>query len=135
VSLLLLQALLRDSFKCVVTGGTDWQSRSLVEESESALVETEVAHLFSQTAEENGTVRSSRSTSSVSDSVQEYMATALAFLKMFGLDKQVEMLQQEGVHSLRNVFTLSTFLHHRFDRFEFWLEYVPDQVNPAPNSH
>jgi hypothetical protein len=59
VSLLLLQALLRDSFKCVVTGGIDFESSDMVKDSEDGgFVATEVAHLFSQTAQENGTVSS-----------------------------------------------------------------------------
>jgi hypothetical protein len=64
------------------------------------------------------------------------MATALAFLQMFGLDKQVETLRQDGVHSLRNILTLSVCIHRCFEEFGFWLEHVPgEKVDPAPNNH
>jgi hypothetical protein len=92
---------------------------------------TQVAHLFSQTALDTGKVSSSfyAMTVPVTDSVQEeYANTALGFLKMFGLETDVKIIQDD-VNSLQNVLTMSVEVHMLFDNFEFWLEYVPDKVS------
>jgi hypothetical protein len=52
----------------------------------------------------------------------DYAASAMAILKMFGLDSKVESLVGRNVHNHFNVLTMRIDLHQLFDRLIFWLE-------------
>ncbi|KAJ7463532.1 hypothetical protein B0H11DRAFT_1700536 [Mycena galericulata] len=109
-------ALLRDGYRCIMTGLYDKVTLMNVPELNKKSddegvdsVETEVAHLFSGTAQSH----------------PDYAASAMAILESFGLRSLVNKLQGKRVHNLFNVMTMSVALHKDFDQFLFWLEAVP----------
>ncbi|KAJ7835336.1 hypothetical protein B0H14DRAFT_2363457 [Mycena olivaceomarginata] len=114
-----LQALFRDGYKCVLTGFCnkvtlmkvpELNAKSVAENVPS--IKTQVAHLFSESAQSNA----------------EYAASAMAILKIFGLDSVVERLLGKRVNNLWNIMTMCVNLHKDFDQFLFWFEAVPREV-------
>lgn len=67
------------------------------------------------------------SSRSHSELVQDYHASALTFLEMFGMRTVAEQLTKCS-DCLENVITLDGGLHEMFGLFEFWLDKVPNQV-------
>ncbi|KAJ6629652.1 hypothetical protein B0H10DRAFT_1939634 [Mycena sp. CBHHK59/15] len=55
---------------------------------------------------------------------QEYAASAIAILEMFGLTDTAENLVGGNVNKHFNVLTMAENLHWLFDRMEFWFEAV-----------
>ncbi|KAF5359877.1 hypothetical protein D9756_003616 [Leucocoprinus leucothites] len=115
------QALLRDGYRCAITGVYDVQSCIDIDEIEavadrggSITLETEVAHIFSESAQ---------------DGDKEYAATVLAMLEMFGLGEKAKSLYGGQVNSLHNVITMEHNLHAAFDSFNLWLEPVAEHEN------
>ncbi|KAF5359876.1 hypothetical protein D9756_003615 [Leucocoprinus leucothites] len=115
------QALLRDGYRCAITGVYDVQSCIDIDEIEAAAdrggsitLETEVAHIFSESAQ---------------DGDKEYAATVLVMLEMFGLGEKAKSLYGGQVNSLHNVITMVHDLHAAFDSFDLWLEPVAGQEN------
>ncbi|KAJ7744357.1 hypothetical protein B0H16DRAFT_1889651 [Mycena metata] len=111
-------ALVRDGYKCVITGlydqvtlNNDPKVKAKATAEGTRNVDTEVAHLFSESAQTHA----------------EYAASALVILKMFGLPTLVEKLLGKRVNNLLNVMTMSGALHKAFDQFLFWLEAVPNE--------
>ncbi|KAF7358242.1 hypothetical protein MVEN_00873100 [Mycena venus] len=111
-------ALLRDGYKCVMTGFYDKDTLRAVPELEAKAnaegankIGTQVAHLFSATAQSHA----------------EYAASALSILEMFGLETVVHNLLGKRVNNLFNVMTMCINFHPDFDKFLFWLEAVPGQ--------
>ncbi|KAJ7928184.1 hypothetical protein B0H13DRAFT_1007231 [Mycena leptocephala] len=111
-------ALFRDGYKCVLTGFYDkvtlmkvpeLNAKSVAEDVPS--IETQVAHLFSESAQSNA----------------QYTTSAMAILKMFGLDSVVERLLGKRVNNLWNVMTMCVNLHKDFDQFLFWFVAVPGE--------
>jgi len=78
------------------------------------VVETEVAHIFSESAQ---------------DGDKDYAATVFAILEMFGLGNKAQALYGGEVNSLQNVITMAINLHSAFDCFNLWLEPVLGQEN------
>ncbi|KAF5359875.1 hypothetical protein D9756_003614 [Leucocoprinus leucothites] len=80
----------------------------------SITLETEVAHIFSESAQ---------------DGDKDYAATVLAMLEMFGLGEKAKSLYGGQVNSLHNVITMEHNLHAAFDSFDLWLEPVAEHEN------
>ncbi|KAJ7269741.1 hypothetical protein C8J57DRAFT_1323001 [Mycena rebaudengoi] len=109
------ESLVRDGFRCVVTGAYDFDSCDRIPELQAARQAdnayraiTQCVHIFSETARGEGKTN--------------YSASAMAILKMFGLDSKVESLVGRNVHNHFNVLTMRIDLHQLFDRLIFWLE-------------
>ncbi|KAF8912414.1 hypothetical protein CPB85DRAFT_1434470 [Mucidula mucida] len=102
-------ALFRDGYRCAITGHYDRPSyakypeiKKRALEHHGALVKTQCAHLFSESAQ-GGT-------------------TASVMLERFGLGDLVSRLLGGQVNSLFNILTKSYTLHSEFDTFGWWLE-------------
>ncbi|KAJ6612984.1 hypothetical protein B0H10DRAFT_2165419 [Mycena sp. CBHHK59/15] len=116
-------ALLRDGYRCVVTGAFDSESCKLHPELRAratAMGATrttlDCAHIFSESAQEG-------------DRKQEYAASAIAILEIFGLTDTAENLVGGNVNKHFNVLTMAENLHRLFDRMEFWFEAVIGESN------
>ncbi|KAF8347441.1 hypothetical protein F5887DRAFT_31694 [Amanita rubescens] len=113
------QALIRDGYKCVVTGKYDMEAYkgSLVDRrvirAAGNPVHTELAHILPDSTYFD--VSDTRTSSP-----NEYAASVLAVLSRFGYD--VEKINGPKVHSLFNVMTMQKDAHDYFDRLELWLE-------------
>ncbi|KDQ49727.1 hypothetical protein JAAARDRAFT_63505 [Jaapia argillacea MUCL 33604] len=111
------QALIRDGFRCVVTGVYDETARPNVSVEEIVLargiVNTECAHIVPDSTYFNVGANSS-------GDKRDHSASVLAVLKRFGYT--VDNLNGEKVHSLFNVMTLHHDVHDYFDRLGFWFE-------------
>ncbi|KAF5310124.1 hypothetical protein D9619_010378 [Psilocybe cf. subviscida] len=109
------QALLRDGFKCTVTGLYDYDTCLLMEANERGdkrTCTTQAAYLFP---------------AAVVDVPKQSSASAFALLTMFGLASQAESLYSDAFNSLQNVITVETSLYTLFDSFDLWLEPVAGQ--------
>ncbi|KDQ49769.1 hypothetical protein JAAARDRAFT_142978 [Jaapia argillacea MUCL 33604] len=113
-----IQALIRDRFRCIVTGIYDQRAKSLpyisLEDLLSAggTVYTDCVHIAPDSAYLNRAANSHEKS--------DYSADVLAVLKSFGYD--VDSLNGEKVHSLFNVMTLQWDVHDFFDRLGLWFE-------------
>ncbi|KAF7337904.1 hypothetical protein MVEN_02013600 [Mycena venus] len=107
-------ALLRDGYKCVMTGYYDKVTLMKIPELNAKsssehvpCVDTQVVHLLPVNVQS--------------------AASALAILKMFGLESMAERLLGNRVNSLFNTMTMCTQFREDFDQLLFWLEAVPGQ--------
>ncbi|KAJ7221793.1 hypothetical protein B0H12DRAFT_1151687 [Mycena haematopus] len=114
-------ALLRDGYRCVLTGAYDLESCDNYPElgaradSEGAIQTTlQCAHIFSESAQEGD---------------KDSFPSALAILKMFGLTDSAESLVGGNVNKPFNTFIMAGHLHYLFDHLKFWLEEVPGMAN------
>ncbi|KAF8140828.1 hypothetical protein K438DRAFT_2116209, partial [Mycena galopus ATCC 62051] len=112
-------ALLRDGYKCVLSGLYDKVTLMNIphlnkksDDEGVGSVETQVAHLFSGTAQ----------------SVSLLPIAAMAILDSFGLHSLENKLQGKRVNNLFNVMTMSVALDKDFHHFLFWLEADPGMV-------
>ncbi|KAJ7262645.1 hypothetical protein B0H12DRAFT_1103967 [Mycena haematopus] len=117
------RALLRDGYRCMITGGYDFESCDIYPELAARAdaqnvhrMYTECAHIFSETAQD-------------SEKKIDYAAGVLQILRTFGLNDKVENLVGGNVHKHFNILTMGSDLHKAFDRMQFWLEEVPGQTN------
>ncbi|RXW12255.1 hypothetical protein EST38_g13597 [Candolleomyces aberdarensis] len=118
--LILHQALVRDGYRCVITGAYDFPSidkcPELMEEAgpDASCAFTELCHIFSASTSvslENGDKRT-------------YAATAYTIAESFGYTTIQQDLNGEKIHRLENVMTMSTDIHRFFDGLKFWLVQV-----------
>ncbi|KAK0435688.1 uncharacterized protein EV420DRAFT_1592662 [Desarmillaria tabescens] len=112
-------ALVRDGFRCVVTGSYDHNtveetSASTDEIGEAGTVYTRCAHIVPESTYFNV------SDQGPSNTKLDYAASVLAVLKRFGYD--IEQTNGTKVHSLYNVMTMEGNVHDWFDRLEIWFE-------------
>ncbi|EGO02895.1 hypothetical protein SERLA73DRAFT_176352 [Serpula lacrymans var. lacrymans S7.3] len=116
------QALIRDGFRCVVTGkydvkGEDLSIVTLTEVLDAGgIVNTECAHIIPDSVYFNISAKTDTDTSAEKD----YSSSALAVLKHFGYN--IESLNGEKFHSLFNVMTMEKDVHDWFDRLQMWFE-------------
>ncbi|KAG6838899.1 hypothetical protein C0991_007461 [Blastosporella zonata] len=115
------QALLRDGYKCTLSGFYDKSSvakfpelHNTQRDGEINSVFTQVAHIFSESAQ---------------DGDQDYAGTVFAMLKMFGLENRARELYGAGFNDLHNVITMYMDFHMSFDQLRLWLEPVPGMAN------
>ncbi|RPD55394.1 hypothetical protein L227DRAFT_510242, partial [Lentinus tigrinus ALCF2SS1-6] len=120
-------ALLRDDFRCMVTGKIDLHGVSLhlVEmPPPSPTTVTECAHIFPQSLG----FPSGGHYGADEDVLQKnHVATTWAILNRFGYTGMEEELAGSSIHRLENVLTLDAVLHHFFDQLYLWFEAVPDK--------
>ncbi|KAJ7166287.1 hypothetical protein C8R43DRAFT_1162659 [Mycena crocata] len=117
------KALLRDGYRCMLTGQYDLDSAELHPELNDratadhvTMAVTQCAHIFSETAQEG-------------EQKTDYAASAMAILRVFGLDSKAESLVGGNVHKHFNILTMRSDLHHLFDHLDFWLEEVIGEEN------
>ncbi|KAJ7269087.1 hypothetical protein C8J57DRAFT_1066970, partial [Mycena rebaudengoi] len=109
--------LLRDGYRCVLTGAYDFDSCKIHPElrdraiaANASRTNTECAHIFSELVQEGDKAN--------------YAASAMAILKIFGISDKAENFVGGNVNKHFNIFTMATNLHCFFDHSEFWLEEV-----------
>ncbi|KAJ7257588.1 hypothetical protein B0H12DRAFT_471613 [Mycena haematopus] len=116
-------ALLRDGYRCMLTGQYDLDSADLHPELYDratadgvAMAITQCAHIFSDTAQDG-------------EQNTGYAASAMAILRPFGLDSKAESVVGGNVHKHFNILTMRSDLQHLFDHLDFWLEEVIGEEN------
>ncbi|KAK2466535.1 hypothetical protein APHAL10511_001397 [Amanita phalloides] len=113
-----LKALVRDGFRCVISGRYDRESvrrsRVLDETPGIEVTETECAHILSESTNVVGIGEGSSKT--------DYAPSAWAVLSRFG-SREILPKELNGrmVHRLENVITMCHDAHCLFDRLEMWL--------------
>ncbi|KAG8897549.1 hypothetical protein FRB99_008067 [Tulasnella sp. 403] len=121
-------ALLRDDYRCVVTGMYDLHSAKVQSNPPSRDVElfaTQAAHIFPDST--NQTLRHT----GYEDPKVEYSASAWAAIERFGsVDVILEGLDGPGIHRLDNIMTLSIHVHDVFDSLGLWFEEVDWDNHP-----
>ncbi|KAJ2920985.1 hypothetical protein H1R20_g16109, partial [Candolleomyces eurysporus] len=114
------KALVRDGYRCVITGDYDFPSLmmcpELVEEAgpDPSWGFTELCHIFSASTSvilENGDKRT-------------HAATCCTIAESFGYTTIQQDLNGEKIHRLENVMTMKVDLHRLFDGLELWLVQV-----------
>ncbi|KAJ7825913.1 hypothetical protein B0H14DRAFT_3725706 [Mycena olivaceomarginata] len=120
-------ALLRDGYRCMLTGQYDFDSAKLYPELNGRAAAdgvskavTQCAHIFSETAQEG-------------EQKTDYATSAMAILRVFGLDAKAESLVGNNVHKHFNILTMRSDLHYVFDHLEFWLEEVIGEASKLPS--
>ncbi|EKM77897.1 hypothetical protein AGABI1DRAFT_86136 [Agaricus bisporus var. burnettii JB137-S8] len=113
------QALIRDNWRCVVTGTLhDDAPASVIKAADSPVVVayTECAHIIPAAM-----FLSVKPTDSEDKSPKrDYSASILAVLKQFGYVRSA--FSGENVHSLANVITMQKDIHDVFERLELYFE-------------
>ncbi|KAJ7066908.1 hypothetical protein B0H15DRAFT_947151 [Mycena belliarum] len=110
-------ALLRDGYRCMLTGQYDVDSVYLHPELRSraaathGLIITQCAHIFLENAQDG-------------EQETSYAASAMAILEVFGHSSTAESLVGGSVHKHFNLLTMRSDLHTLFDHLDFWLEEV-----------
>ncbi|KAJ7277262.1 hypothetical protein C8J57DRAFT_1581590 [Mycena rebaudengoi] len=111
-------ALLRDGYRCVVTGAFDNESCKLHPELRARAIAMratrttlDCAHIFSESAQEG-------------DHKIKYAASVMVILTMFGLSDTAEKFVGGNVNQHFNALTMAENLHRLFGRMEFWFEAV-----------
>ncbi|KAH8828744.1 hypothetical protein DL96DRAFT_1595475 [Flagelloscypha sp. PMI_526] len=120
------QALIRDSYRCIVTGRYDVNAPNLTEEvaiAAGGAVHTLCAHIVPELESTNLKVEvKDRDEFSDEQTVdkRDYSAKVLAVLNHFGY--RPSELSGPKLHSLFNVITLEHNMYDLFDRMEMWFE-------------
>ncbi|KAJ7195047.1 hypothetical protein GGX14DRAFT_537304 [Mycena pura] len=114
-------ALLRDGYRCMLTGQYDFDSAKLYPELNGRATAdgvskavTQCAHIFSETAQEG-------------EHKTDYASSAMAILRVFGLDAKAESLVGNNVHKHFNILTMRSDLHYVFDHLKFCLEVIGEE--------
>ncbi|KAF9491642.1 hypothetical protein BDN71DRAFT_1397947 [Pleurotus eryngii] len=115
------QALIRDGYRCVITGVYDLLAESQLGISPEQVdavgeVNTQCAHIVPASTHFNAGVDEQGEPTHKN----KLAASMLSVLKRFGYP--VETLNGTGVHSLVNIMTLQSDVHDLFDRLQLWLE-------------
>jgi len=135
----LFKALVRDGFRCVISGRYDIPSVKGNEEMKKELNEevlfctTQCAHIFPEST--NANISGNEQANKVcfhltyksfylSPGQLHYAASVWAVLDRFGYKKPFHELNGDKIHRLENVFTLSYDVHILFDALQLWLEPV-----------
>ncbi|KAF8550034.1 hypothetical protein OG21DRAFT_1420364 [Imleria badia] len=110
-------ALIRDDWKCVVTGIIDCRApeRIIAQLDPTTVgVYTQCAHIIPEATYFGVEPKSKENTK------LDYSASILAVLKRFGYD--INKLNGENVHSLTNVISVESNVHEAFDRLMLYFE-------------
>jgi hypothetical protein len=98
---------------------------------------TQCAHIFSETAQEGEqkVCLCAFLCDAGADGVfkTDYATSAMAILRVFGLDAKAESLVGNNVHKHFNIFTMRSDLHYVFDHLGFWLEEVIREASKLPS--
>ncbi|KAN0140517.1 hypothetical protein V8E53_001726 [Lactarius tabidus] len=116
------QALIRDGYRCVVSGIYDSIADSEDSEEKLSITKAEIKAAGGKVFTECALTVPDSTYFNVTGSSdkKDYSASVLAVLKRFGYD--VERMNGEKVHSLYNVMTMQKDAHDIFDRLELWFE-------------
>lgn len=124
--------MVRDGFRCVVTGDYDVSSVKRSRELEKAqevenagLCPTECAHIFAESTNAN------ISGSNEGGNKRHYAAGVWAVMARFGYKNLPGDLNGNKIHRLENVLTLDKSVHDFFDTLELWFE----PVKGIPNTY
>ncbi|KAH8804193.1 hypothetical protein DL96DRAFT_1631437 [Flagelloscypha sp. PMI_526] len=110
-------ALIRDGYRCMLSGAIDLSTACRYDEVADlpgATSSTKAVPLFPRSAEEMN---------------EEQAPAALAILKLFRLDAEIESILDYEVNNPRNILTLEYSLCRMFNRFDLWLEEVAVKPN------
>ncbi|KAH8834085.1 hypothetical protein DL96DRAFT_1579392 [Flagelloscypha sp. PMI_526] len=110
-------ALVRDGYRCVLSGAIDFTSSCKYEEVvdlPGGAAETNGAHLFSASAH---------------NANEGYTAAVLTVLKLFRLEAELESTLGDNANDPRNILTLDSTVHRFFEQLNMWLEEVADMPN------
>ncbi|KAJ7576882.1 hypothetical protein C8J56DRAFT_1114240 [Mycena floridula] len=114
-------ALIRDDFRCVLTGHYDWTSfeqieeiRQKVELEQVPIVPTRCTHVTCEST--NLDIKKNQRKQ------LKYPTAAWAVLEIFGYQDLFDELHGKGIHRLENIVTLSGTYHNLFDQLRLWLE-------------
>ncbi|KDQ52299.1 hypothetical protein JAAARDRAFT_198467 [Jaapia argillacea MUCL 33604] len=114
--------LVRDGYRCVITGKYDKATSDNQKRRDSTFAApapisfTELAHIIAEST--NADIQ-------WGGSKRDCPASAWAVLGGFGkVDVQNDQLNEEGIHRLPNVMTMSHDAHCYFDGLELWLEEI-----------
>ncbi|RDB20369.1 hypothetical protein Hypma_012576 [Hypsizygus marmoreus] len=116
------QALVRDGYRCLISGKYDALARKALDLPLEEILKfgpavyTECAHIVPASTYFNVNTANSNTDPNKKD----YAASVLAVLKCFGYD--VDKLNGANVHSLFNVMTLEKNTHDLFDQLRLWLD-------------
>lgn len=114
------QALLRDNFRCMVTGHVDLPSLRLYPDLEPAPTRTyqytECCHIFPESL---GNLEAKDT-----DRKAEYVAKVWTILDRLGYATIREELSKSKIHRLENIMTLTSNVHYLLDDLELWFEAV-----------
>lgn len=117
------KALVRDGFRCVVTGRYDHatyrQSEEIRVEADAknaSIMPTECAHILDESTNFNIKSKPDK---------EEYASTVWTIMKRFGYESLPEELNGPLIHRLENVMTLSQDIHYMFDHLELWFAEMP----------
>ncbi|KAF8900272.1 hypothetical protein CPB84DRAFT_1815431 [Gymnopilus junonius] len=110
-------ALMRDGYRCVVTGKYDTRSVKMIRELKEMVdldpsarrESTQCAHIFSESTN-----------SSIEPGSAKYAATMWAVMHRFGYEELPDELNGSKVHRLENVMTLVPGFHMDFDQLDIW---------------
>ncbi|KAH9482082.1 hypothetical protein JR316_0004177 [Psilocybe cubensis] len=112
-------ALIRDGYRCVVTGGYDASSvrtiaelkRRVTSDPKGVSALTECAHIFAE---------STNASIGPGSEKREYAASMWAVMTRFGYEKRPEELNGARIHRLENILTLVPNFHGLFDLLQVW---------------
>ncbi|XP_006458873.1 hypothetical protein AGABI2DRAFT_191014 [Agaricus bisporus var. bisporus H97] len=117
-----IQALIRDNWRCVVTGTLHKDAPAdIFKAAEPPIITayTECAHIIPEAIFFNIKSKEEKSPK------RDYSVSILAVLKRFGYDTST--FSGEKVHSLTNVITMQKDIHDVFDRLELYFEATATQ--------
>ncbi|KAJ7710972.1 hypothetical protein B0H17DRAFT_914470 [Mycena rosella] len=137
-------ALIRDGYKCMLTGLYDETSctkhpavRELADEVEASTGLIVTSHIFNeavlQNVDPNDNFPGCKYLCNCTALQQHYASAALSILKMFGLVDLADRLatignpaSATGVHALVNILSLNSLFHTHFDALKLFLEPTED---------
>ncbi|KAF8597107.1 hypothetical protein BDV93DRAFT_527673 [Ceratobasidium sp. AG-I] len=119
-----MQALIRDNYRCQLSGATDstyYCSNPDLEEADdhTAVCETECAHILPSYV----------NTGIQTDTEKRAFASDVRVIAQSFGGISARELSEVGMHSLNNVMTLDVGLGRLFDRLAIWLEPIEGKVN------
>jgi hypothetical protein len=137
------KALIRDGFRCVVTGfyeksmvENNKELMKMAEEEGGTLIATNCAHIFAESESANKDISGTNEGSSkvnLSCFNHHYAASMWAVMDRFGYKQIPSNLNGNKIHCLENVLTLDVGVHSLFDELKLWFE--PTVSNPLCDVH
>ncbi|KAI0034999.1 hypothetical protein K488DRAFT_44190, partial [Vararia minispora EC-137] len=114
------KALIRDNYRCMITGEIDMRSLKARLFDTSGLppvkqIETRTthcAHIFPESVNQN----------SKNEDKHDYAGHVWTIIQRFGCGELRDELAGDKMHSLKNIMTLESNIHDAFDSLELWLE-------------
>ncbi|KAJ8597921.1 hypothetical protein M405DRAFT_779056 [Rhizopogon salebrosus TDB-379] len=116
-------ALIRDDYRCIVTGNTDFHSEENIPHIAERFLHERVPTVYTQAAHIFPVSTNKRiATDEERHPNTDYAATAWAVADRFGGVKVTEELNGAKIHHLGNVMTMQVDVHMKFDSLTIWFE-------------